>query len=901
MFILNGGIILRKIKIALMTAFTIFLYTSTVYAACTTITYYSRKDWISKHDFIDTFFETGDSNFIQSDDILVRMNILGTHSYPLLQGSNVVTGSDSFEVNGKVNPSDYPYFCIDVGKEIKVDQVEFDLRGYNADGSAKELVVYANAVMDWVNGKATIIEGEEIYRSPSNKRITLDLQNKLISNLYIIFTDIHPDDRMIFSYFQINRYQVYEHVEWTLEFIANTETRTETICLDSGEFLPNGTQGKWQQSANTTFSPSSSLITDYVPVLTSQNASYDYGRGGNIPAYTLPNVVQEMGGYAKEIKGWTTESLNSGEYTKKYTSYGLDGTDWPWIMTGQQTGIQYIAYPVYWSQTKGLSNYLWADSWDSGWCQHTTGSTKTPCYKYGGHSSNSRLNSYDVMVQNYNNIVKESDRVIVESNYYLINADTKQSTWLKKGAEEIQDFLLNQSGRWQIKVVLKDAVGNTGEKLSDIFLIDNTAPVATFTPYSQDEPTTENLEVIIRPSDGHSGVKQWRYSVSSDGGLTFNSYSDFISGSADYKVILNQSGDFLIKAEVIDNAGNSSISISGHYLVQKSDPEVGRMYTAVFIPNEPQELHIQLACTNCKVDQKATLQVFCDGTLIHEDIVEVGKEHEAVYEYSSTNNQAHLLVNLATDQDSNLNNNRLELMVPKISAEKKETSENQLQFEGVTVSMVQQNDFQKDYKEYLTLSLNQDKQNYFAGEGIEMSVDIQYINECATVVDFACKSDSVLSFDKQTVLFDQGASPAKNHFEVDEGYRVPLSYKGTQFVLPNFFAGKHTGNIVIDPDDIKDEEIIDAGRKWYTDIRSEKKEYFYNASGNNTAVNRFNWSFDGHYTIDADLNNQYRLRFVDPANAFPNGKSQAWKNMELWLSDLNFDHYIQKYEIEERK
>ena len=892
---------MKKFKVALMIAFTIFLYTSTVYAACTTVTYYSRKDWVSKQDFIDTSFNADDSNFIQSDDILVHMNILGTHSHPMLQSSSVVLGTETYEINGNINPSDYPYFQIDMGKEIKVNQLEFDIRSFNSDGTAKELIVYANATMEWINGVATITDGEEIYRSMSNNRIILDLDSKEISNLFIVFTDIHSDDRMIFSYFQINEYEVYEHVEWTTEYIANTEKRMETICLNSGEYVPNGTQEKWMKSANTIFTPSASIISNYIPELSSQNASYDYGRGGNIPAYSLPNVVKNMGGYATQIKGWTTESLNNGEYTNAYKSYGSEGTVWPWIMTGQQTGVQYIAYPVYWSQTQGLNNYLWADSWDSGWCEHTTGSTKTPCYKYGGHSSNGRLNSYDVMIQTYKNVVKEADRIVVESNYYLVNTDTKQTTWLKKGAEEIQEFLLNQSGRWQIKAVLKDAVGNTGEKLSDIFLIDNTAPVATFTPYSQEEPTTENLEVIIRPSDGHSGVMQWRYSVSSDGGLTFNSYSDFISGSADYKVILNQSGDYLIKAEVIDNAGNSSVSVSGHYLVQKSDPEVGRMYTAVFIPNEPQELHIQLACTNCKVDQKATLQVFCEDTLIHEKEVEIGKKQEEVLKYTSPNEQARLLVNLVTDQDSNLDNNRLELIVPKISAEKKETMENQLQFEGVTVSMVQQNDSQKDYKEYLTLSLNQDKQSYFAGEGIEMNVDIQYINECASVVDFACKSDSVLSFDKQTVLFDQGASPAKNHFEVDEGYRVPLSYRGTQFILPNFFAGKHTGNIVIDPDDIKDEEIIDAGRKWYTDIRSEKKEYFYEIRGINSAVNRFNWKFKGNYTVDSQLKDQYRIRFVDPENVFPNGKSKAWKELESWFDALNFNSNIQCFEIEEMK
>lgn len=890
---------MKKLKIALMTAFTIFLYTSTVYAACTTVTYYSHKDWVSKQDFIDTSFNAGDSNFIQSDDILVHMNILGTHSHPMMQSSSVVLGTETYEVNGNINPSDYPYFQIDMGKKIKVNQLEFDIRGFNSDGTAKELIVYTNATMEWINGVATITDGEEIYRSMSNKRIILDLEGKEISNLYIIFTDIHSDDRMIFSYFQINKYEVYEHVEWTTEYIANTETRTETICLNSGEYVPNGTQGKWVKSANTIFSPSASIISDYIPELSSQNASYDYGRGGNIPAYSLPNVVKNMGGYAMQIKGWTTESLNNGEYTNVYKSYGSEGTVWPWIITGQQTGVQYIAYPVYWSQTKGLNNYLWADSWDSGWCQHTTGITKTPCYKYGGHSGNGRLNSYDVMIQTYKNVVKEADRIVVESNYYLVNTDTKQSTWLKKGAEEIQEFLLNQSGRWQIKAVLKDAVGNTGEKLSDIFLIDNTAPAATFTPYSQEDPSTSNLEIIIHPTDGHSGVKQWRYSISSDGGLTFSEYSNYISSTEDYKVILDQSGDYLIKVEVIDNAGNSSISISGHYLVQKSDPEVGKMYSEVFVPNEPQELHVLLGCNHCKVNEKATLQLFCNEILINESEIKIGKEQEYVFEYVADNNQAHLLVNLIAEYDSNLKNNSLELIVPRISAEKKETAENQLQFEGTTVSMVQKNDRQMDYKEYLTLSLNQDKQRYFAGEGIDVSVDIQYVNECSSVENFACKSSNELIFDKQYVLFDQGARPAKDEFIFEDKYKVPLSYVNTRFFLPNFFAGKQSGIIVTDPSMIENDVVIDAGRKWYTDIRSELKEYPYEIRGINSAVNQFNWKFRGNYTVDSLLKDQYRIRFVDPENAFPNGESKAWEGLESWFNNLNLDESIYKFEIEE--
>lgn len=101
--------------------------------------------------------------------------------------------------------------------------------------------------------------------------------------------------------------------------------------------------------------------------------------------------------------------------------------------------------------------------------------------------------------------------------------------------------------------------------------IDKVNPAATLSPNSKTW-TNGNIPVSISVSDSLSGVKSWRYAVSSDNGSSWGAWTTG-SGTSGSTTISTE-GNSKIKVEVTDNAGNVNTITSGSYQIDKTLPSV---------------------------------------------------------------------------------------------------------------------------------------------------------------------------------------------------------------------------------------------------------------------------------------------------------------------------------------
>lgn len=118
---------------------------------------------------------------------------------------------------------------------------------------------------------------------------------------------------------------------------------------------------------------------------------------------------------------------------------------------------------------------------------------------------------------------------------------------------------------------------NNKYTLPAIYEVDRTAPSGTFSPNSKSW-TNSNVSVTFTPSDSGSGVKQFRYRISTDNGSTYGSWSSWYTTSSQ-TISLTSQGRIKIQAEVHDKAGNTATITSGTYYIDKTAP------TATFSPN----------------------------------------------------------------------------------------------------------------------------------------------------------------------------------------------------------------------------------------------------------------------------------------------------------------------------
>lgn len=121
---------------------------------------------------------------------------------------------------------------------------------------------------------------------------------------------------------------------------------------------------------------------------------------------------------------------------------------------------------------------------------------------------------------------------------------------------------LTDTGQYKLETFTADTTGHTVYSYSGVYQIDKIAPTASCSPNSADY--TGSASILITPSDtGGSGVKQWRYRISTDGSFDTESWSPYYSTPS--TITINTNLDAAIQTEVTDNAGNVGTVISGTY------------------------------------------------------------------------------------------------------------------------------------------------------------------------------------------------------------------------------------------------------------------------------------------------------------------------------------------------
>ncbi len=128
------------------------------------------------------------------------------------------------------------------------------------------------------------------------------------------------------------------------------------------------------------------------------------------------------------------------------------------------------------------------------------------------------------------------------------------------------------SGGTTLYLCARDGAGNV-KTWSGTYNWENIGPNVTFNPNSASW-TNQNVGVSVGVSDsGGSGLKQWRYRLSSDDGSSYGSWSSWRTSSGIALTFTSQ-GKWRIQVEAEDNATNLTTAISGTYRIDKTPPTV---------------------------------------------------------------------------------------------------------------------------------------------------------------------------------------------------------------------------------------------------------------------------------------------------------------------------------------
>lgn len=121
-------------------------------------------------------------------------------------------------------------------------------------------------------------------------------------------------------------------------------------------------------------------------------------------------------------------------------------------------------------------------------------------------------------------------------------------------------------------VYAEDNAGNKSTANSNFQVkIDKTKPSVSFSPNSANW-TKETIQVSINVTDTLSGVKSWRYSLSSDGGLTWGSWINGSGSTLSTKI--SGTGIYKLKVEATDKTNNTVTIISGEYKMDNLAPKI---------------------------------------------------------------------------------------------------------------------------------------------------------------------------------------------------------------------------------------------------------------------------------------------------------------------------------------
>lgn len=167
------------------------------------------------------------------------------------------------------------------------------------------------------------------------------------------------------------------------------------------------------------------------------------------------------------------------------------------------------------------------------------------------------------------NVIDEGGSGLREA-WFRVSSDNKGS-WGAWSPSNVTSTRFNQQGSYIIEVEAVDNAGNRSNTYSESYNIDKTNPTGSFSPNSQSWSGTD-ITVNFRPSDAHSGIRHWRYAISTDGGASWGAWSDYIYDGSPRDIVLTSNGNNKIKVEVTDKVWNLSVVTSGNYQIDKSTP-----------------------------------------------------------------------------------------------------------------------------------------------------------------------------------------------------------------------------------------------------------------------------------------------------------------------------------------
>ena len=918
-----------------------FFITSFADDGCVETTFYSKKDWVDAYNFIEHGNDASLA-FVNKYNITYQINGLGTYHYVNYLSSNQLLGLENYQTSGSES-GNQKYFLISLNKDIKLSELEFELEAVAKDGIYKNIRVYLNAKFSEGNVTPNIQGGNLVYHGSSKDRVKLNLPNDTMRNILIVIDDVKLDDYYTLKYFQINKYQVYTHVYWTLDYVADTETYKDTHCVNFKGFSPNGNTS-YVKEVNVDTSIDTSLISDYIPKVSSYVYAYDYGRGGYNYYGQEPNIVKSVDNYSYKILGFRRYSYGIISYGDFYDGY---------IETKKNEGIKYFIYEMKWTPYNANGSFL--KSYDGKWCNHVTGSYHTPCYKSSGFSRNNpRYNSYDVHVSHLTNYTPLSDRVIYIANYYLTNTETNEKILLRSNNSKNNSFYLNGTGVYQIEAELFDKANNSNTIKSNNFYLDNQGPEISISPNSS-YWTNSEINVQIKARDSHSGMKKLIY--------TYNAAKETVDNAT---VLLNKEGIHQIDVLAYDKLDNATYKSSNKYYLDFTKPTVefkfdrnkskvevkvddklskikywqyqisydmGNSYSEFSSKLQTNQEYIYInsgtsAIIKVKAYDNAGNEVIVDSGVIENYQSKSSIEELFAFTYTK-NTYNELKINIGCTHCTSNEKRNIKIYLDNIEIESKEiavnnkpeifnalyypikdtselkviiynkddkeaesklivygktsdyqSSENEVNLKAIVASSIKKDNVQKNYYEKLNVTNNTISYDLFQGQGIEFKANYNYENECIKEKKLVCETSNDLANYNVNLKIDNGAIPIKDNYGSNNNYIVPMYIANTSFILNEVYVDKYTGEVFKD----NNSNLINGYHRWYLTKDIALGSHDATINGKDTGYNNFSFDLLLKYNVTSKLNEQYDARFIDPNN--PNIEDDSiWINSE-WFKEL---------------
>ena len=796
-------------------------------------TYYSKKVWTSYQNLIDVYSDNIELGFTNSQNIYTQVIALENENYLTRKNSDILTGNDSLKVV-ETESFNQIYLGLKFSERIKIGNIKLNLTSQDKNGQSILKTIYSGEVY-YKNGKLNLSKAKKLMTTYKNGEIILNLANVECDQLSIVF-DNKIGNTYQLSYFQVMDYQKLEHSYWTSDYIENTDTKTIAINEGTGNYLPDGTSNTFYQGFATTFSPNVKAIMDYSPKYAkSYFVAYDLKVDGINPK-TPVDVLSPL--LDNRISGWE----GSGNVFFSLTK------DSKYLMTNDRAGHRYLAYKTHW-------NYDSNDSFaSSNSCYYLTNSYKKPCYEHEGHVYGSG-NVYDIMKFEYVNLFYKDEIIIDKVDYFLCDIDREKCNKIGQGKDEVKKIELHDSGRFKIKSVIYDAMGNHKDIFSRIFLIDNIPPVINYN-YTLNK---RNLAFKINVNDNLSKVEKIRYQVSSDKGQSYGEYSEYLY-TDELELNFNQSGDYCINVEATDYAGNISTSKSQVKTLDLAELDIAYAYGHVYDLEKDSYLFFQLT-TDSKYKEDYLVELLKDGKSIYleKGIFESKKLFKIKYPANKVKTNLEIIVSNGNDKS------KVSITTYEKSRKHFETSLKTINYKEKVVSLVNKKGKQEDYYEYLTYQILQENKKVKAGQGIELKVVPTINNTCYEVLSGTCVFNSEI-IGEIKMNFSEG--------ELTKNRNTKLV--NNEFVLDNVWLDENSG-LVTDYG-----KGLAGGRKWYTSLNSKNGNYDYEIIGEKLGVNECSFKYLGNYQIEGDIYQGFISRFVDINNPFPNNKSRLWKSEEIF-------------------